>query len=612
MCKGGFATCGHGEIDGYVNNWNEAVCRGWDANHDIQVCRKFSGCIRCYERSSFQPVGNVRGAITYTAGYTCKAEPEQLDAMKEAMDSLPDGIQTVEAFRKVANAYFRTRAASAQEIVWFCLGLPLVRKTRQVVTMQCGFPEERHRMMRSREKVAALGKDPDVEDIMCPSMVQYYEKRVVGDEDEDPVRKLSLASYAAWYHRPGGGAAAGDDAGEEDLDAEIPSREGSPEPSEPPQQLDQAFSEPPESAPAAADDSVDASPDGSVVDASPDVSRASSSAASHPGLRVDEVGESLPDSIQLNLGGRNPVTLFRRKRKSILRSFEPDFRKDPEGWAYRRLFLYKPFRKETEELSKEGLGEESFAAAYAAHRDSFAAEENQFEWFGNILANARDDEAMEARERQEAFLGGIGEQGDEDGSEETGPAVEHAVDAEDMNLDVLEGLFEEAEENGGPRAKDFEEAPKGLGFTSREDLVNEILYLKSKMNDDQKAAFEIVKDMVDEYEACDKSGRPYKGKPLLIHGQGGTGKSFILRLIQLHIHARLADDLSETTSAVIAPTGTAANNVSGGTCHAALRLPIQQAFHTRPAEISDLTDFLKSNICCCDDCQSQLKSQSMN
>ena len=53
--------------DGYVNNWNEAVCRGWDANHDIQVCRKFSGSIRCYEWSSFQPVGNVRGAITYTA-----------------------------------------------------------------------------------------------------------------------------------------------------------------------------------------------------------------------------------------------------------------------------------------------------------------------------------------------------------------------------------------------------------------------------------------------------------------------------------------------------------------------------------------------------------------
>ena len=61
-----------------------------------------------------------------------------------------------------------------------------------------------------------------------------------------------------------------------------------------------------------------------------------------------------------------------------------------------------------------------------------------------------------------------------------------------------------------------------------------------------------------------------------ITGAGGTGKSYLLKLIRDRI--RLILDVSQTRSALIlaAPTGVAARNINGTTLHRAFKLPVER------------------------------------
>jgi len=65
---------------------------------------------------------------------------------------------------------------------------------------------------------------------------------------------------------------------------------------------------------------------------------------------------------------------------------------------------------------------------------------------------------------------------------------------------------------------------------------------------------------------------------LCLHGSGGTGKSFVARIIIDLINVQYNDGLPSFSKNVIvaAPTGVAAKNINGVTCHSAFSLPIEK------------------------------------
>lgn len=89
------------------------------------------------------------------------------------------------------------------------------------------------------------------------------------------------------------------------------------------------------------------------------------------------------------------------------------------------------------------------------------------------------------------------------------------------------------------------------------------------MNKEQRAAFEILRVQI-----RSKSDLPFF---FCLHGSGGVGKSFVARVVIDLINLEYGDNYSISKNVVVsAPTGVAAKNISGITCHAAFSLDIEK------------------------------------
>ena len=61
---------------------------------------------------------------------------------------------------------------------------------------------------------------------------------------------------------------------------------------------------------------------------------------------------------------------------------------------------------------------------------------------------------------------------------------------------------------------------------------------------------------------------------IMIHGYGGTGKSFLSKVVEDTINVFNGNTMGRVI--VCAPTGVAAKNIGGVTCHSVFRLPIEK------------------------------------
>jgi len=104
----------------------------------------------------------------------------------------------------------------------------------------------------------------------------------------------------------------------------------------------------------------------------------------------------------------------------------------------------------------------------------------------------------------------------------------------------------------------------------------------SKLNTDQRRVFDKVTNTV----MSDKSILR-----LYVSGEGGTGKSFLIKTIKYWIKQNLHKD-----TAIAAPTGIAAFNIDGLTVHRLLQLPVEHGHTPKYKQLSDhVLQVLRSN-----------------
>ena len=106
-----------------------------------------------------------------------------------------------------------------------------------------------------------------------------------------------------------------------------------------------------------------------------------------------------------------------------------------------------------------------------------------------------------------------------------------------------------------------------ITVVNESSLISRIAQLNSK----QKITFNIIKTQINS-----KSNEPIN---LCLHGSGGTGKSFVAKIVMDMINLYYNHTCVDSTSPVVviaAPTGVAAKNIDGVTLHNAFRLPIEK------------------------------------
>lgn len=110
-------------------------------------------------------------------------------------------------------------------------------------------------------------------------------------------------------------------------------------------------------------------------------------------------------------------------------------------------------------------------------------------------------------------------------------------------------------------------------FVENIDTMN-VTHMISQMNEDQKRIFSrIMKSLLS------NNGEVMR---LFVSGEGGTGKSFLIKTIRCWVKQVIGKD-----TAVAAPTGIAAFNIDGLTLHRLFQLPIEYGCAPKYKQLSD-------------------------
>ena len=463
-------------------------------------------------------VVNVWAAINYICSYVTKSEKELGETMVEVLRAIPEGTPAVQRLRKIANAFMGARSVSAQEAIHRILGLYMLKKSREVHFISSGFPQHRHRLLKSKAQRAKLDFGASVSDLFVDGTIQKYEKR---DCSEPDVASMSLATFAAFYdgngERPSRSTAfddnpmdcSGDDASESLDDASGDER-------------------------ASNDDSTTSSSrrgrqvsftsSAAVAAASPPQERLRSSSPSSVASGVAQTSSDLPDSVQLVKGSGDDKrvidTLRKRKRERILRFCGFEREGQEEEAAYSRLLLFRPFQNEERDMDLSSTPYSSYQQWLEAVWDQVRDGVETYDPYGHMMAKAMEEMTSAKREKlRKANIaaddpdGGYSDSGSDD------DAVEELLDPDDLQLDVLQGIV----------ADDASDAPPSRAFTvregfegySKEELVSELATFQEAMNIDQKAAFAACVRCIRDYKEAQTTGKRYRGRPIFISGPGG-------------------------------------------------------------------------------------------
>jgi len=233
----------------------------------------------------------------------------------------------------------------------------------------------------------------------------------------------------------------------------------------------------------------------------------------------------------------NDKYLKRRQRGYLINHYKFNVDTQPENYFFSLLLMFKPWRK-LEDLKN---GEDTYA-------ESFQKEKL------HLVEALRYHEKLE--ELQKVF-------------ETAKQLVQQCLD------DDLQKQSQDDPENpvgiqnieAGEAMQDF----KDLGNKAVQEIdVSEMI---ARLNADQKRVFHKVINIVESGESVLR---------LYVSGEGGTGKSFLIKTIKCWIKQNLNKD-----TVVAAPTGIAAFNIDGLTVHRLLQLPVEHGHTPKYKQLSD-------------------------
>ncbi|XP_029162230.1 uncharacterized protein LOC114933816, partial [Nylanderia fulva] len=234
----------------------------------------------------------------------------------------------------------------------------------------------------------------------------------------------------------------------------------------------------------------------------------------------------------------NGCYLKRRQRGYLINHFRYNVNTQPENYFFALLLMFKPWRK-LEDLKNEC--------------DTYT------ESFHKVKLHLK--EALQYHERLEELQKAF---------ETAKQLVQQCLDDDlqkEQSQDDPENAIGIQNIEAGEAMQDF----KDLGDRAIQEIdVSDMIV---KLNTDQKRVFDKVTNAVE----SDKSILR-----LYVSGEGGTGKSFLIKTIKCWIKQNLNKD-----TAVTAPTGIAAFNIDGLTVHRLLQLPVEHGQTHKYKQLSD-------------------------
>ena len=288
---------------------------------------------------------------------------------------------------------------------------------------------------------------------------------------------------------------------------------------------------------------------------------------------INQEGRLLPKTIPLM---SSKEKLQCRKVKAVLRYHTPNREKHPEKYAHHVLFMFYPFRKESDLFgSNSGTYVETLTEQQV--RDMVNINKQLFEPFCDLV----DSALLDIREHVANNLDSFSQQ-DNDEARQILEATNHlGQDPEESAEDV----FSQEMNTSVPQ--------NTLLFMSDNDLNEKI----RSLNIQQRSIFDVVNKWARDYVKNLYTIRPKKVEPLHIFltGKGGCGKSHLIRTIYHSITKTLgyhANDIEKPQVMLLSPTGVAAINIGGTTIHCALGIPVGNFSSTVPK----LGDKIKSSL----------------
>ena len=254
---------------------------------------------------------------------------------------------------------------------------------------------------------------------------------------------------------------------------------------------------------------------------------------------------------------------------AVLRYHKKSVQKFPEEYYYSQLLLYIPWMNEETLLCVP-----SYEEYFLSHKECIDKNRNELEHHTEIIESAVQDFETNGPPLH-AF----------DQMSSTVEQERSELSDEDVQLDfaaaVLQPLPEHEEHNNFimdhvPRSStisySIEMRP---GVLSDKDFHNLVLSLNEKQRD----VFQHVLKWCSDISISSKTGITPEQVCLFVSGGAGTGKSHLISaLYQMAVRTLQVqgDNPDDVKISLIAPTGTAAHNISGITIHSAFLLPLGQ------------------------------------
>ena len=271
-----------------------------------------------------------------------------------------------------------------------------------------------------------------------------------------------------------------------------------------------------------------------------------------------------------NFRGESDSWSPRPRAKERVLNYFPKYKDNPHAYEFDqfcrvKLMLSHPHQKEEELLWVDGYQHSTFESAYKAcrlrHYDERAHPDNHY---GGQVAEAEQEFVEEPREEPEMDR--------EPWQDMALMNPFHGLELE--NLDVLGNRAIDINYDWFPHVGRFTHPNFANGTYWREifgsEYAREAEYVpldaRDTLNTQQRLAYDTV------------IGHSQQGNSdqllLQIDGGGGTGKSYLIKILSAHLRqAREGID----PVAITAPTGAASSNIRGTTIHSFLRLPVNKA-----------------------------------
>ncbi|XP_071480520.1 uncharacterized protein [Diadema antillarum] len=253
----------------------------------------------------------------------------------------------------------------------------------------------------------------------------------------------------------------------------------------------------------------------------------------------------------------NMGNMSKRSTPAIIRSHQWSLKKQSEEYYHSQLMLYFPWRNEIQDLFQD-----SYKQSYEAKYEDLKRNKEMYEHHAEELADVLED--IEQNGIPEDSWVNVAPQTEQARMEEqmegrqTDESLHNAIDTEATNT---------AQADTGSVPHEYDVSTE---VVSQDEWIKMIMSLNPKQYE--------LHNFIVNWSSAVALSRKEKPFHIFLTGGAGVGKSFLVRTIVQTIKRMFTRSGKDRDGHILvcAPTGAAAYNIAGHTCHAAFKLPIQK------------------------------------